>query len=125
MLRKIGKNRNLTPCNMNIQSFTVKTDTDIFIEIYYLENCMPGKMKKFLLKIENKIYLSYKRFQKLEVIVNDFTFSTSSNISERLDYGTAKSCQWDPYVADATMSINLTGTPFRISESVSLMQFQN
>ena len=31
---------------MNIQSFTVKTDTDIFIEINYLENCMPGKIEK-------------------------------------------------------------------------------
>ena len=40
---------------MNIQSFRVKIDIDILIEISCSENCMPGKLEKFLPKIENKM----------------------------------------------------------------------
>ena len=54
----------------------------------------------------------------LEVVANDFTFSTSEDVQNRKPYGSAKSCQRPPYEPDARFLINLTGTPFKIDESV-------
>ena len=54
----------------------------------------------------------------MEVVANDFTFSTSEDVQNRKPYGSAKSCQRPPYVPDARFLINLTGTLFKIDESV-------
>ena len=57
--------------------------------------------------------------KNLEVDANDFTFSTSENMERRQPYGSAKGCQPFPHVPNARFLINLTGTPFRMDESVS------
>ena len=54
----------------------------------------------------------------MEVVRDDFTFATSTNITERQNYGRAKDCQLPPYTLGAAMSINLRKTPFHIAESV-------
>ena len=64
-----------------------------------------------------KIHLLFM-VKDLEVVANDFTFSTSEDVQNRKPYGSAKSCQRPPYVPDARFLINLTGTPFKIDESV-------
>ena len=68
-----------------------------------------------------RVYSNLSHTQTLEIITNDFTFAISTEISSRQRYGKAKSCQWPSYHLDAAMSINLTQTPFRIAESVSLL----
>ena len=67
--------------------------------------------------------LLFSDSQTLKIITYDFTFSTSTEISSRQPFGKVKNCQWPPYTLDATMSINLTQTPFRIAESVSVVHF--
>ena len=67
--------------------------------------------------------LLFSESQTLKIITYDFTFSTSTEISSRQPFGYVKNCQWLPYTLDATMSVNLTQTPFRIAESVSVVHF--
>ena len=120
----------VTPANLLVASMTAATHS-MTPGRCSTDRAMPARHKcEFLDKsvqrgnvFMNINLLLFSDSQTLKIITYDFTFSTSTEISSRQRFGKVKNCQWPPYTLDATMSINLTQTPFRIPESVSVVHF--
>ena len=116
--------RNTVPVDTEPDDNTTFTEIAVNIEVssQQIQSNRRKNVHSLLSSVSgSKVYFNFSHTQTLEIITNDFTFATSTEISSRQPYGKAKSCQWPPYTLDAAMSINLTQTPFRIAESVSLL----